>query len=56
MKIFSRLLTEQTIILKKLRYTRRPHTAKIHTPFKTQNPGGGGVLPYETGGDARRLA
>ena len=37
MKIFSRLLTEQKILLKKLRYTRRPHTAKIHTPFKTQN-------------------
>jgi len=36
MKIFSRLLTEQKIILKKLRYTYRPHTAKIHTPFKTE--------------------
>ena len=36
MKIFSRLLTEQKIIFKKLRYTRRPHTAKIHTPFKTE--------------------
>ena len=36
MKIFSRLLTGQKIILKKLRYTRRPHTAKIHTPFKTE--------------------
>ena len=55
MKIFSRLLTEEKIIFKKLRYTRRPHTAKIHTPFKTQKPGGG-VLPYETDGDARRLA
>ena len=34
-KIFLRLLTEQNeFILKKLRYTRRPHTTKIHTLFK----------------------
>ena len=33
---FFEITDKKKIILKKLRYTRRPHAAKIHTPFKTE--------------------
>ena len=38
-KTFLTLSTNRTKLdyFKKLRYTRRPHTAKIHTLFKTLN-------------------
>ena len=42
--------------VKRNRNTEQPGTSKLHrTVRKISRGGGGGALPYERGGDARRL-